>query len=116
MATIASIIRNGKGTAGAWRVVSDDPADPFSPWIYRTLWHYSTPMAEWREFRRTGERELVMHGIGHGSKSDQNGMNTLFRELGFPYYYSRAGGAEVIALCTCDRFDFPHQHAPACDV
>jgi hypothetical protein len=32
----------------------------------------------------------VMHvDIGYGSKSDQDGMNRMFRKLGLPWYYQR---------------------------
>jgi hypothetical protein len=35
---------------------------------------------------------------GHGSVSDQNGMNIAFSVLHLPYYYSRAGGPEIKLL------------------
>lgn len=33
--------------------------------------------------------------LGHGSVSDQNGCNQVFRAIGSPLYYSRRGGADV---------------------
>lgn len=44
--------------------------------------------------------QYVQHvDLGHGSRSDQDGMNKLFRELGLPWYYSRKNGcAQVIDL------------------
>jgi len=39
--------------------------------------------------------EVVDYSIGHGSKSDQGGMNRLFRALNAPYYYSRKGSANI---------------------
>ena len=39
----------------------------------------------------------VMHvDIGHGSKSDQKGMNRIFIALGLPWYYSRGDGVPKI--------------------
>lgn len=115
MSTIAEIIRQGHGRAGsngAWRVEADSDNDPFDG-TYYNLWHYGVRMLRWHESRRYGV-EAVDWDIGNGSVSDQGGMNTAFRVLGLPFYYSRAGGAEIIELCTCSRFDFPHQSAPAC--
>ena len=36
--------------------------------------------------------------LGQGSRSDQAGMNRIFRGLGLPWYYSRKGGAQIIDL------------------
>lgn len=41
----------------------------------------------------------VMHvDLGNGSKSDQDGMNRIFRKLGLPWYYNRKGGAHILRL------------------
>lgn len=71
-------------------------------------------MLQW-DITEPANPDVFDYGMGNGTVSDQGGMNTAFRELSLPYYYSRAGGAEIIELCQCQRFDFPHQHAPACD-
>ena len=93
--TIADIIRTHRGRAGsngAWRVEHDD-SDAFVGNEY-SLWHYSTRMLRWRESTRYG-REIIDVSLGHGSVSDQGGMNTAFRVLGAPWYFSRKGGAEI---------------------
>jgi hypothetical protein len=83
--TIASIVRNGKGRAGKWRVTRDGSVCE--------LWHYSTLMLRWED---TGHGAQVWYtGTGHGSVSDQGGMNTAFKVLGLPLYFSRKGGAEI---------------------
>lgn len=115
--TLASIIRNGKGYAGsgnAWRThvswydrmsrhFQPLPGTEYEGYPTYELWHYSTLMAVW-----TTDFEGQLIGIshmstGHGSVSDQGGMNTLFRELGTPYYYSRKGGAQIIDTMNGDR-------------
>jgi hypothetical protein len=101
MATIAGIIRTGRGCAGsngAWRVERDE-SDPFVGQEY-SLWHYSTRMLRWRSSRRSGT-ELLDYSTGHGSVSDQGGMNTAFRELGLPYRFdrdARGGGPRITEL------------------
>jgi hypothetical protein len=96
--TIRQIILNGKGSAGsgnAWKVERDD-SDPFVGQEF-TLYHYSTRMLKWRESRRYGS-EILYADIGHGSVSDQGGMNTAFRALGLPYRFDRdqrGGGARI---------------------
>src|SRR5215208_6556754 len=83
-----------------------------------TLWHYSTPMLRWN-VNAPSDPAALDYGIGCGSVSDQNGMNTAFRVLGLPYRYDRdqrGGGPRVaelrkhacghatdptIAVCTC---------------
>lgn len=113
--TISDIIyyhRGRAGSNGSWRVEKLD-SDEFVGTEY-ALWHYGTCMMIWRESHRHGT-EVLMMSTGNGSVSDQGGMNTAFRVLGLPYYFSRAGGAEIIELCICQRSSFPHQSAPACD-
>ena len=90
MATLESIIRNRRGKAGSngsWKVTNGIGNG------YHCLWHYSTPMLEWYD---TGYGvEVIAYDEGHGSVSDQQGMNIAFRTLGVPYYYSRKGGARI---------------------
>ena len=100
MSSITSIVRAGKGRSHGWRVI------PITTRIYQgnpglgkgfvvftaELWHYSTKMLVWDSDNPTVP---LYYDIGNGSVSDQNGMNKAFRELGMPYYYSRAGGAEI---------------------
>ena len=81
--TLADIIRRAHGRAGsngAWRVERDDPADPFIGDV-ATLWHYSTPMLRWK-ISNPSDARVLDWSIGHGSVSDQGGMNTAFRVLG----------------------------------
>jgi hypothetical protein len=80
--------------AGHWRIERPD-SDPFVGTEYE-LWHHSTRMLHWRESKRNGI-ELLSLSLGHGSVSDQGGMNRAFRALGASHlYYSRAGGAGII--------------------
>jgi hypothetical protein len=88
--TIAQIIERKHGCAGsngAWRVEQDE-SDGYS------LWHYGTRMLRWRESSRYG-REIMDVSTGHGSVSDQGGLNTAFKVLGAPWYFSRKGGASI---------------------
>lgn len=86
---LEQIIRNRKGSAGsggAWRVETIGDRS--------VLLHYSTVMLRWRETPKGVE--ILDYSTGHGSKSDQGGMNIAFSVLGTPYYFSRKGGAEII--------------------
>lgn len=74
------------GSGRAWRSETDGNGN-------RYIWHYSTVMLKFKESDPTAD--LYM-SIGYGSVSDQHGMNTLFRALGLPYRYVRAGGAEIV--------------------
>lgn len=90
--TLAEIIRNGKGKAGSggnWQAFSNGDGS-------RELWHYSTLMLKW-----TTDGELLDYSIGHGSVSDQGGMQTAFKVLNLPYRYDRdqrGGGPRITAL------------------
>src|SRR3954454_7829454 len=100
--TLRDIITNGKGRAGsngAWHVEANG--------THRRLWHYGTLMLHW-SILRDGRTHIIDWSEGHGSVSDQGGMNTAFRALGVPYRYSRdarGGGPRVEALplhpCGC---------------
>lgn len=71
--------------AGKWSTVDDGG--------YRTLFHYSTAMLTWPLDR---PRDVVVRSVGHGSVSDQQGVNQVLRALDGPFYYSRKGGAEIL--------------------
>ena len=97
--TISDIIHYRKGSAGSnrsWRVERDIDNDPYVG-TYYSLFHYSTLMLRWRESTRYGV-EPIRISTGNGSVSDQQGMNTAFKVLGLPYYFSRKGGATIEGL------------------
>lgn len=99
--TIAEIIANGKGRTHGWTVERDNSV--------ATLVHYSTPMLRW-DVRAPRESHTVI-SIGHGSVSDQNGMNTAFRTLGIARRFdrdARGGGPRVSDLCTCTLATYAH--------
>ena len=84
MASIATIVRNARGTAGNWHVAgfgSDHVA----------LYHYSTRMLVWNPLTR----EVAYGAIGWGSVSDQQGMNKAFAEIDPRYKYRRNGHPRV---------------------
>lgn len=88
--SIASIVRNGKGKAGSnasWSVESKGDV--------HFLYHYTTLMLEWEDDGRGGAY-ITYTSLGHGSVSDQGGMNRAFKVLGSRLYYSRQGGAAII--------------------
>jgi hypothetical protein len=102
VSSIANIIRDGKGKAGhsgAWEVTelnSDHNCSPYEKWPVYQLTHYGHPMLKWMVTHR-GEVDILDYDTGHGSVSDQGGMNTAFRVLGYyNLYYSRKGGAQII--------------------
>ena len=78
-------------SGGAWRTVdlTSDVAG-FSERI-RQVWHYGTLMGEFVEGDE-GSWWLGAMTVGHGSVSDQNGMNTLFQSVGSPVRMKRDGG------------------------
>ena len=87
--------RGRAGSGGSWRVESGE-SDPFVGSEFE-LWHYSTLMLRWRESRRNGV-EILYTSTGHGSVSDQGGMNTAFRVLGVPLRFdrdARGGGPRI---------------------
>ena len=98
--SIASIIENRKGTAGPWRVarVVNREGSAMLDDVYQ-LWHYDTCMLEWCEndFGST----VTYTNIGHGSVSDQNGVNKAFAILGAGLRYRRdqaGGGPRIVIL------------------
>lgn len=87
--SIAELIRRGYGKAGPWQIEADGDS--------ATLFHYSTAMLTWNPSDPTDEDTLDW-SIGHGSVSDQNGMNTAFRILALPYRFDRdrkGGGPRI---------------------
>jgi hypothetical protein len=88
------------GRAGHWRSETTEYGrrctDPPARQV-REIWHYSTMMLRFSVDQPSDDRYLD-YSTGHGSKSDQGGMNVLFRELGLPYYFSRMGGASIDRL------------------
>lgn len=67
----------------------------------REVYHYSTLMLSFPTDEAglpIATAENVWYETGHGSVSDQQGMNRLFRELGLPLYYSRRGGSAIKEL------------------
>lgn len=61
------------------------------------LYHYGTKMLEWEYGRRTLPITIKVTGwwSGHGSASDQTGVNATLRALDSKLRYSRKGGAHV---------------------
>lgn|SRR5262245_5608102 len=93
--TLTGIARRGRGKAGAWYITRE--VTPSSADITMChLWHYGTCMLTWRADNPSDENYLD-YSLGWGSKSDQQGMNKVFRELCIPLYYSRKGGAEIVS-------------------
>jgi len=112
MATLASIVHAGKGVAGPWAIVpGEDPARPGTDVL--ALRHYSTIMLAWVPAE---DNRIIYLSTGHGSVSDQNGVNKALRVLGGWYnpsngwngpvpgtpgpamYFSRAGGSTYHVL------------------
>jgi len=90
--TIKQIVKNGKGRAGHgnhWCVEFDEASVTFN------LYHYGTRMLSWRVDSKL-KPHLIDCNTGHGSMSDQNGMNVAFKTLGFDLRYSRKGGASIV--------------------
>lgn len=104
---IASIVHAGKGTAGHWAIVPAELVPGSGDMDGLALRHYSTIMLAWRK----SDNRIVYLSTGHGSVSDQGGVNVALKVLGgwWPlhygrpspqpdtpgpaFYYSRAGGA-----------------------
>ncbi len=68
-----------------WRVVAPPASE------YAAVYHFSTCMLYWN----VNDPTDIEYDLGHGSVSDQTGMNGLFYELGLNLFYSRAGGAHI---------------------
>lgn len=59
----------------------------------RAVFHYTTRMVTFERWGDEAEWLLMEVNLGHGSVSDQGGVNKLVR--GYGAYYSRKGGAQV---------------------
>lgn len=83
------------GSNGSWR--SYHNYDEATNEGQHEVWHYSTLMLAWTTKGHDGEITSMRTSTGHGSVSDQGAMNQLFRELGVDLYFSRKGGADIVA-------------------
>ena len=84
--------RASAGSNGSWRLerTSNDEY---------VLVHYATPMLSW--YDHPDGVVITGYSVGHGSVSDQGGMNVAFRVLGVPYRYYRdwhGGGPRITEL------------------
>ena len=55
------------------------------------LLHYTTDMLAWTYRPSTGEIRITGTWTGHGSTSDQTGVNSALMALGSPLRFSRIG-------------------------
>ena len=77
-------------TAGKWHSRSV----VYGGTTYRQIYHYSTMMLEVNV-----DMGIVTNwNIGHGSVSDQMGVNKLLKALDAPWYYRRKGSARIEPL------------------
>ncbi|HSW91501.1 MAG TPA: hypothetical protein VLG09_02555 [Candidatus Saccharimonadales bacterium] len=76
------------GTIGAWSISQDVDKDNKT---YYHLYHYATRMVSWYR-NEDGTAEVFYTNIGHGSVSDQQGVNAALYELNAPMRYARNGG------------------------
>ncbi len=75
--------------ASSWRAV--DSVDQFGEKV-RRVWHYNTLMCEFvAQNDDATEWWCGVLSVGHGSVSDQQGMNTLLRSVGSPLLMFRDG-------------------------
>jgi hypothetical protein len=84
-----------KLTASSW--VSHDVTDD-DGFAVRVVWHYSTLMVEFVDMG-DGSWWAGAVSVGHGSVSDQNGVNTLFQSVGSDLRYRRdakGGGPRIV--------------------
>lgn len=98
----AYMLADKAGRAGKWRSYDTDKAVDGSPLPRRRhVLHYDTTMLTFGvddDGKWDGNLDTVDYSTGHGSVSDQNGMNRLFARLGMPLYFKRAGGASIDLL------------------
>lgn len=74
-------------TASSWQSV--DSVDQFGDKV-RRVYHYTTLMCEF--IVNDDATWCGVLSVGHGSKSDQKGMNTLLQSVGSAVRYYRDGG------------------------
>ena len=68
--------------------------------------HHFTQMIQFKAMRPQKPyfpipvRHVLHVDLGHESKSDQDGMNRIFRKLGLPWYYARnkPHGARIVQI------------------
>jgi hypothetical protein len=78
-----------KLVASSWSSVDD--VDPFGA-RRRTISHYDTVMGEFIDVAmESGPWSFYPFSVGHGSVSDQNGMNTLFKSVNSEIRFHRNG-------------------------
>jgi hypothetical protein len=109
--TITDIIRNGRGTAHAWHVEPHPNGGDTRRIVH--LRHYGTTMLVW-SVEDPHDLAVLDYSTGWGSVSDQNGMNTAFRELGLPYRFdrdARGGGPRVTELVRGPEGHYVHPNA-----
>ena len=95
----AFMLADKAGRAGKWSSYDEPRLD--GRWGRRTVFHYSTAMLSFdidANDKWDGNIDTIDYSTGHGSVSDQNGMNRLFARLGMPLYYRRSGGADIVEL------------------
>ena len=98
---LAGIVKAGKGRAGHWRVTPAEFEPGSGQANERALWHYDTVMLAWAPDE---ENRILYLSTGHGSVSDQQGVNTALKILGGykrsgpAFRFVRAGGAHYEIL------------------
>lgn len=91
-----------KGTAGKWCSVDRGVRGWCN--VTRHIYHYETEMLSFvvaDDGLWDGDPDTVDYSIGHGSVSDQNGMNNLFARCAMNLVYRRdirGGGARIETL------------------
>ena len=86
--------------------------DPSTDFIMVNVVHHWTMMLQFRIRHKKPYLPLTMRfvqhvDIGHGSKSDQKGMNRIFIKLGLPLYYARNNRNPRIVRLPKDSHDLP---------
>jgi hypothetical protein len=83
--------------SGPWRVESKQDEVP-GRYFLQSLWHYSTEMLRWSYDFTSGQVTIIGTWTGHGSVSDQTGVNSALWALGSSLRYSRdqrGGGPRI---------------------
>lgn len=81
-----------EGVAGRWHSRDGYSSNSTTPYRYRAVYHYSTEMV-WFTLDDEGQfddRIIVPH-LGHGSKSDQDGISTIMARIGGKFRMLRDG-------------------------
>lgn len=93
----------GSHELGHWKLtINNVKEEGKPPQKYFLLWHYSTLMLEWTEIEskqgKWSNIQVTHWSTGHGSVTDQQTMNVVFRELDIHWYFSRKGGASIVPI------------------